>query len=170
MKTNTLHGMKKMVAALLLALMLVAGTVTPAQAKEQESTAAEHIILTVDSAEMLVDGEATSVADGVPVLKGGRVYVPLRAVAETFGAEVNYDHATGDVTITTADNEVIMNTLASVYTVNGTLKWMDMAPYINSESRTMVPVRFVSDGLGYAVDSGKDENGATTVTITRHAE
>jgi len=33
----------------------------------------------------------------------------------------------------------------------------------------MVPVRFVSDGLGYAVDTGKDENGNTTVTISRAA-
>ena len=95
--------------------------------------------------------------------------MPLRAVAEGFGAEVNYDAATGDVTIEEGDTEVIMNTLASIYSVNGNLKWMDMAPYVNADGRTMVPVRFVSDGLGYAVDTGKDENGNTTVTISRAA-
>lgn len=170
MTMKWMQGIKKIAAALLLALVFATSMVTSAHAEESASTAAEHIVLTVDSADMRVDGEDVSIADGVPVLNGGRVYVPLRAVAETFGAEVNYDGVTGDVTITTAENEVIMNTLASVYTVNGTLKWMDMAPYINSASRTMVPVRFVSDGLGYEVDTGKDENGATTVIITRSAE
>lgn len=50
------------------------------------------------------------------------------------------------MTIEEGDTEVIMNTLASIYSVNGNLKWMDMAPYVNADGRTMVPVRFVSDG------------------------
>ena len=119
MTMKWMQGIKKIAAALLLALVFATSMVTSAHAEESASTAAEHIVLTVDSADMRVDGEDVSIADGVPVLNGGRVYVPLRAVAETFGAEVNYDGVTGDVTITTAENEVIMNTLASVYTVNG---------------------------------------------------
>ena len=164
MKVGRINGFKSMVAAFLLTLVVAFGTVMPVFAAEE---AAEHIILTVGAGEMLVDDETVSVADGVPVLNGGRIYVPLRAVAEGFGAQVNYDAATGDITITNGDNEVIMNTLASIYTVNGELKWMDMAPYVNSDSRTMVPVRFVSDGLGYALETGEDENGVTTVTFTR---
>ena len=114
----------------------------------------------------MVDGEAISVADAVPVNNGGRVYIPLRAVAEAFGADVYYDGATGDITITSGETEVIMNTLASVYSVNGTLQWMDIAPYINSEGRTMVPVRFVSDGLGYGVEGAQGDAGYT-IEITR---
>lgn len=166
MNSNCIQTLKKMAAALLLALVLLTSTQLPARADDM---AAENIILTVGAGDMLVDGATVSVADGVPVLNGGRVYVPLRAVAEGFGAEVNYDAATGDVTIEEGDTEVIMNTLASIYSVNGNLKWMDMAPYVNADGRTMVPVRFVSDGLGYAVDTGKDENGNTAVTISRAA-
>ena len=166
MNSNCIQTLKKMAAALLLALVLLTSTQLPARADDM---AAENIILTVGAGDMLVDGATVSVADGVPVLNGGRVYVPLRAVAEGFGAEVNYDAATGDVTIEEGDTEVIMNTLASIYSVNGNLKWMDMAPYVNADGRTMVPVRFVSDGLGYAVDTGKDENGNTTVAISRAA-
>ena len=167
MTMKWMQGIKKIAAALLLALVFATSMVTSAHAEESASTAAEHIVLTVDSADMRVDGEDVSIADGVPVLNGGRVYVPLRAVAETFGAEVNYDGVTGDVTITTAENEVIMNTLASVYTVNGTLKWMDMAPYINSASRTMVPVRFIADALGFGVAVDYNADGTTrAVTFT----
>ena len=153
MNSNCIQTLKKMAAALLLALVLLTSTQLPARADDM---AAENIILTVGAGDMLVDGATVSVADGVPVLNGGRVYVPLRAVAEGFGIEEG-------------DTEVIMNTLASIYSVNGNLKWMDMAPYVNADGRTMVPVRFVSDGLGYAVDTGKDENGNTTVTISRAA-
>ena len=123
MNSNCIQTLKKMAAALLLALVLLTSTQLPARADDM---AAENIILTVGAGDMLMDGATVSVADGVPVLNGGRVYVPLRAVAEGFGAEVNYDAATGDVTIEEGDTEVIMNTLASIYSVNGNLKWMDM--------------------------------------------
>lgn len=164
MELRRTHGLKSMAAALLLALFIGLGVSVPAHAQTE---AAEHITLTVGAADMKVDDETVSIADGVPVLNNDRVYVPLRAVAEGFGADVQYDAATGDVTIEDADNEVIMNTLASVYTVNGELKWMDIAPYVNADGRTMVPVRFVSDGLGYNVETGKDDAGNTTVLITR---
>lgn len=157
----------KMAVALVLTVLVLVSSTMPAFAKDD---AAEHIVLTVGVSEMQLGDETISIEDGVPVLNGGRVYVPLRAVAEGFGAEVDYDDATHDITIETEDTEVIMNTLASVYTVNGTLKWMDMAPYVNSDGRTMVPVRFVSDGLGYVLETGTDANGATTVTISRSEE
>ena len=164
MEPKKINSLKKWIAAWLLALVVFSSAAAPVFAKEG---AAEHITLTVGVDEMRVDDETVAIEDAVPVLNGNRVYVPLRAVAEAFGAEVNYDGASGDVTIETADAEVIMNTLASVYSVNGTLKWMDMAPYVNSEGRTMVPVRFVSDGLGYELDTAADENGATVVHISR---
>lgn len=167
MNQGRINHFKKMAVALMLTMVVLLSSAAPVFAKDD---AAQHIILTVGVSDMQLDDETISIKDGVPVLNGGRVYVPLRAVAEGFGAEVNYDAATGDVTITTDDNEVVMNTLASVYTVNGTLKWMDMAPYVNSDGRTMVPVRFVSDGLGYAIETGTDDNGATTVTISCNDE
>ena len=88
---------------------------------------------------------------------------PLRAVAEAFGAEVDFDSQTFDVTITSGKTSVVMNTYASLYTVNGELGWMDIAPYVNDDSRTMVPVRFVSTALGYDIDLKADN---TTIIIT----
>lgn len=163
MENGRVNVLQKLAALSLALLIAVLSTAAPALAAE---TAAEHIVLVVGQDEMMVDGEAISVADAVPVNNGGRVYIPLRAVAEAFGADVYYDGATGDITITNGETEVIMNTLASVYSVNGTLQWMDIAPYINSEGRTMVPVRFVSDGLGYGVEGAQGDAGYT-IEITR---
>mgnify|MGYP002517394628 CR=1 FL=1 len=46
------------------------------------------------------------------------------------------------------------------YTVNGVAKAADVAPFI-SDSRTMVPVRFVAEAFGIKVIPTYDENGAT---------
>ena len=162
MKNGRVNFLKNLAAALLAVMVAVLSMAAPLMAAE----AAEHIVLVVGESEMMVDGTPVSVEDAVPVNNGGRVYIPLRAVAEAFGAEVDYDGATGDITITNGASTVIMNTLASVYTVNGSLKWMDIAPYVNSEGRTMVPVRFVSDGLGYGVEAAQGEAGYT-IDLTR---
>lgn len=163
MEHGRINQWKSMAAAFLLALVVAFGSVVPASAAD----AAKHITLAVGDSIMHVDDEEISIADGVPELSGNRVYIPLRAVTEAFGAEVNYDSASGDITITTDDYNVVMNTMASVYTVNGTLKWMDMAPFVNADGRTMVPVRFVSDGLGYVLETS-GEGSATVVTISRN--
>jgi len=42
--------------------------------------------------------------DQPPLLKNGRVLIPLRAVAESLGAEVEWDQVTGTAVISTADS------------------------------------------------------------------
>jgi arylsulfate sulfotransferase len=56
---------------------------------------------------------------------------------------------------------IIMNVGSNEYTVNGSAKNMDAIPYINSDSRTLVPVRFVSEALGCQVDWNDTERSVT---------
>ena len=49
---------------------------------------------------------------------------------------------------------------SAAYTVNGTEKTADVAPFI-SGGRTMVPVRFAAEAFGSKVIPTYDENGAT---------
>ena len=53
--------------------------------------------------------------------------------------------------------------------VNGTLvSFPDAAPYIDENSRTMIPVRFVAEALGCRLDFASDAGGSTTtVYITK---
>ena len=54
------------------------------------------------------------------------------------------------------------------YAVNGTVYQMDAAPYINSDGRTMVPIRFVAEVMGYDVQAISGANGLTeSVIFTR---
>lgn len=155
MKQSKKQSVQRVVAAFLLGLMVMMGIAAPIQAAEKAAPA-KNITLTVGKDEMLVDDETVSIKDAVPVNNGGRVFIPLRVVAEAFGAEVDYDSSNNDIRIISKDTTVVMNTHASLYTVNGALGWMDIAPYVNQDNRTMVPVRFVSVALGYSVDMKPD--------------
>lgn len=64
------------------------------------------ILLTIGSAEALVDGQAVQLYDGVPATMAAdgsltRTMVPLRFVSEQLGAQVSFDNDTSTVTIST---------------------------------------------------------------------
>ena len=48
------------------------------------------------------------------------------------------------------------------YTVNGTPQTMDAEPYINSDNRTMVPLRFLAEALGCDVTPQYAADGTTS--------
>lgn len=164
MKNLKMNVMKRVMACVLM-LSVVVGAVVPAVAEAAE---AKHIVLTLGNAIMQCDQQDVEIDGAVPVNNNGRVYIPLRAVAEAFGADVDYNDSNRDVTIKNGDIEIIMNTGASLYTVNGEIQTMDMAPYVNEGSRTMVPVRFVSDAFGYEIETTNNEqNIIDKVIISR---
>ncbi|MGF7186695.1 hypothetical protein GGQ84_002820 [Desulfitispora alkaliphila] len=95
---------------------------------------------------------------GSPFLdQQSRTQIPLRAVSEGLGYETDWDNATKTVTITKSENEEIHITIDSqeVITSNGTIE-MDTIAVIK-EGRTYVPLRFVSQALGYNVDYQKND-------------
>lgn len=59
----------------------------------------KNIVLTIGSGVVIVDGSAED-ADSLPEIVSGRTFIGLRFVGETLGAQVDYDSATGQITIT----------------------------------------------------------------------
>lgn len=59
-----------------------------------------EMLLTIDSADVLVNGELEIIDCPARILEANRTYVPLRFVSETLGATVEYDHPTRGITIT----------------------------------------------------------------------
>lgn len=117
------------------------------------------VVMSIGSSEIVVDGEKATI-DAAPVVQNSRTYVPFRALAEAFGAEVAYDEATQAVTATLGNTTVVMTIGSTTYTVNGEEKTADVAPFI-SGGRTMVPVRFAAEAFGSTVIPTYDDNGAT---------
>ena len=117
------------------------------------------VVMSIGSNEIIVN-DAKATIDAAPMVQNDRTYVPFRALAEAFGAEVAYDEATQAVTAELNGTTVVMTIGSATYTINGTEKTMDVAPFING-SRTMIPVRFAAEAFGITVTPTYDENGAT---------
>jgi len=91
-----------------------------------------------------------------PYIKDSRTMVPLRFIGESLGATVDWDEPTKTATITFNGNIIKMTVGKTSFTYNGQTRQMDTAPeQIKSGEgfvRTMVPIRFVMEAFGKAVE------------------
>ena len=130
-----------------------------------------NIVLYIGSKNYTVDGVSRTM-DTAPVVNSDwRTMVPVRFVAEGLGCTVDYSKkpsgATDKVYIR-GSSEIVLTIGSKTYTVDGQTRTMDTEPIVNSDWRTMVPVRFVAEGLGCRVDYKKDASGRTsTVYISK---
>lgn len=117
------------------------------------------------------------VLDGVPLktdvpafILGGRTLVPVRVVSERLGALVNWKEDTMQVQIENGTKAITLTVGSPDAVVNGkTIRLPDgvaptLAKYGGQASRTMVPLRFVSEQLGASVSF--DEPAGTVSIVT----
>jgi len=110
---------------------------------------------------VILDGE-TLKFDVNPYIKDSRTLVPFRGIFEAFGMEVQWDAPTRTVLANNKTSEICLTIDNTSAYVNGTKKILDVPPEITN-SRTFVPLRFISESLGADVQwDGKNR----TVTIT----
>lgn len=116
--------------------------------------------LVVGSSTALVDGRSLSL-DVPATIINGRTLVPVRFVAESLGAQVNWNGDNREVIISQAGKTITMTIDSESAMVNGKLLTLDTSPIIK-DGRTMMPIRFVAENLGFA--TGWDDS-TQTVTI-----
>lgn len=108
--------------------------------------------------------------DVPPVIKEGRTLIPVRAITEGLGADVDWDGETKTVTITKTTTEgsvvIVMVLDENVVTVNGEEVVLDTEAKLFN-NRTFVPIRFIAETFGLNVDwFGEDE----TISIDEDIE
>lgn len=113
------------------------------------------IILQIGNKNFTVNGE-TRTLDSPPIIKNSRTLLPIRAVVEALGGTVDWDATERKVTITLKDTTIELWIGKSTAKVNGINKPIDstnskVVPEIIN-SRTMLPLRFVTENLGATVD------------------
>lgn len=125
---------KKKTLMLILALLIIGIAASVAQA-------APAVIL---------DGQQLSF-DVAPVIDNGRTLVPLRAIFESLGANVEWDSASSTVTATRGDTNIRLQIGNTTAYKNGVGVTLDVPGQL-VQNRTMVPLRFVGEALGCSVN------------------
>jgi|GEM_PF-355701 len=120
---------------------------------------------------VMVDGQKLQTE--VPsFIMGDRTLVPIRFVAESFGAVVGWDQPSKTAVVVHDNNVVTLSIDNNKVTVNGETRYLDQNstpklvtfPELNNDARTMVPVRFISEVLGY--DVNWDQSSYTAMIST----
>jgi len=117
--------------------------------------------LNTSSIVILIDGALLDM-DVAPIIRDDRTLVPVRAIAETLGAEVDWNNDTREVTISDGSQTVILAIDSTTALVDGGEIGLDVAPII-IDGRTMLPIRFLAETFGLDVDW---DNDTRTVIIT----
>ncbi len=124
------------------------------------------IILHISDTLFTVNGVQNQL-DSPPIIKNGRTLLPIRAVVEALGGTVSWNDSEKKVTVTLGANTIELWIGKSTAKVNGVSKPIDstnskVVPEIIN-SRTMLPLRFVTENLGCDVQW---EETTKTITIT----
>lgn len=125
-------------------------SIRPLTLQVDAAVAKHNVTMNINANTMIVDGKVVQL-DTQPIILQNRTYIPYRALAQAFGAKVDFNNANRAVTVTLGEQKIVMFVGQKNYTVNGQAKTMDVAPFINKNNRTMVPVRFAANGLGFSV-------------------
>ncbi len=121
-------------------------------------------IMTVNGTEKEIDpGRGTK---PVIISKWGRTVVPIRAIVEALGGEIEWDGKERKVTILFNDTNIELWIGKPRAQVNGVMKWIDennhdVKPIIIN-GRTMLPLRFVAENLGCTINW---DEATRTITI-----
>lgn len=86
----------------------------------------------------------------VPFTENGRTLVPVRFIAESFGAEVGWDDATQAVTVKSGNTQMSLVLGKAEMQVNGKTVTLD-APANTYNDRTFIPLRAMVEAMGKKV-------------------
>ena len=132
---------KKILVTLVFALSLLS---ISAYAKTMQFTMGDY--------DAKVDNGAIEVRtmEVAPYTVEGRTMVPVRIISEAFGADVQYIHDELKVVITLGNKNISLIIGEKTATVDGKVVELDV-PSVETNGRTLVPLRFVSESLGFDV-------------------
>lgn len=92
-----------------------------------------------------------------PVVKDGRVLVPIRAFSQAYGAEVDWLSDTHEITILKDGVLMVINLENNTATIGDQVINLEM-PVKNINGRTVMPVDFLAEQLGLKVEIDEDDN------------
>ncbi len=145
--------MKRLISVILTMLMffLLIPLSYAKQGPELVDVTVDGKVIKVKKINILINGEPIQ-SDVPPILYNSRTLVPVRFVANYLNADISWNQEKYEATIKTQEKEIILKINSSDVIINGKVEKLPYnvpAKLIND--RTMVPLRFVSEALGFDV-------------------
>lgn len=141
--------MKKKVLLILIAvLLLIPMTAFADGYRDEEIKYNEKILISsrYPTAEVYINGQFMDIGQ----IQDGRTMVKLRRLAEALGFDVDYEHDGRYIYITDDNKDIKLQINNKIAEINGEEITLDVAPFIEDDL-TIVPLRFISEGLGEKV-------------------
>lgn len=134
--------------------------------KDPKELLDQAVVLKIGSHAAVVGSNVTAIYFGerevTAYAHDNRTFVPVRFVGERLGAKVDWDNDTQTVIVEKDGHKIEMAIGSNTYYLDGEAKTLDapaeFTPSTNGNSRTMVPIRFVSEALGYQVEWDQARN------------
>jgi hypothetical protein len=135
--------------------------------KQVESGAASAAASPDVNVKVFVNGSQVRFPDEQPYMDSskGRVYIPVRFVSEALGADVEWQQEQQNILINKDKMMILLHSGSRDVYVDGRFYTLD-APLSMVNGRNMIPLRFVSEALGAAVEWTADSSGGH-VDITK---
>ncbi len=165
----------KLFSIFLAAVMVlsVAVNVSAESTATSESTAAIECaqgatVLKLNSPTAIAKGRKTFVdptnLEVMPIIENDRTLVPVRFIAESFDAQVDWDPENHEVRVQHGEDEIAMWIGQAKMEINGVEKALDVPANIYKD-RTVLPIRALAEALGKTVYWS--ERGLIIVTDTK---
>lgn len=138
----------RLLTAVVLVIVMGFGSI-PVQAVSDNSGVAVSISMKLNARQATINQELYAM-DQPPLVIGGRAFVPLRFVSEALGATVEWEPQDQRILVQDKGKQVVLFLHEKMAHVDGNAVPLDEAPFIVN-GRTLVPVRFISEVLGFSV-------------------
>ena len=156
-----------------ITILFVAMLITPVFAANNFNVIIGNKDFKVKEAGVLINEESLK-TEFFPYIKEGRTFVPIREITEKLGADVKWDGKDESIKITLNGDVINMQIDNPNVTVNDKEIALDkaQAPQLalynkpRKETKTMVPLRFISETFGYNVDWNNDKVRAEISTVS----
>jgi len=155
-----MKGKRFLAVFLLMALAVAFVGLNPALAEQvdvydSDSQLVKSVVFRIGSPEYVVDGQIPGVQmDVAPFISDDRTFVPVRFLGNALGvtdSNIAWDAPTQTATL--QGSALLAMTIGQAKVVSdGVSKAIDVAPMLVDPGRTMLPARYVAEGLGYEVD------------------
>jgi len=152
------------IAIVCMALVITLGTgvVFAANANANATTSNNELsILEIVPVPISVINNGSALTfDQPPIVENGRTLVPLRAIFEELGADIEWDQSTQTVTAVRGDIKITIQIGSNILTRNGEQITLDVPPQIVG-GRSLVPLRAIAESFGVEVDWNANTRIAT---------